>query len=66
MDTNLIITLAFVAGYWTHTPWWGAVAGMLVALGGGVLRDLCLNREIPVATGPQPSKGGRINRPRVG
>ena len=34
-------------------PWWGAVAGVLVALGGGVLRDLWLGLPVWALEYPQ-------------
>lgn len=53
MDPLLIIILAFTAGYWAHSRWWGSVAAVLVSLGGGVLRDVWLGLPLWVLGQPQ-------------
>lgn len=53
MDPLLIIILAFTAGYWAHSRWWGSVAAVLVSLGGGVLRDVWLGLPLWVLEHPQ-------------
>ncbi|RTH02393.1 hypothetical protein CSW47_10830 [Thermus scotoductus] len=53
MDLLLIIILAFTAGYWAHSRWWGSVAAVLVSLGGGVLRDVWLGLPLWVLEHPQ-------------
>lgn len=53
MDLLLIIILAFTAGYWAHSRWWGSVAAVLVSLGGGVLRDVWLGLPLWVLGQPQ-------------
>lgn len=55
MDPLLIIILAFTAGYWAHSRWWGSVAAVLVSLGGGVLRDVWLG--LPLWVLGQPRRG---------